>query len=88
MQASSEVGHLISDVRGLGLMVGVEFNAPTPAFGRNLAEAASSSDNAALGGKTPPSKLASRVAKKCMDAGMFILTTSGARYAFRPWCAC
>ena len=77
LENSSETGHLFSDVRGLGLMIGVEFASPTPAFGYKLADAASKSDNAQLASKdTPGSKLASRVATKCMEKGMFILTTS------------
>lgn len=58
-------------------MIGVEFKAPTPAFGQKLPASAAKSDNIASGtGKTPPEKLASRVASKCLEKGMFILTTS------------
>jgi 4-aminobutyrate aminotransferase len=59
-------------------MIGVEFNAPKPAFGYTLPASASKSDNAAAhaDGMTPPEKLASRVAAKCLEKGMFILTTS------------
>lgn len=64
-------------------MIGVEFATPTPAFGQRLPAHASGSDNSAIkrgsGGSAaaaPGSKIASRVASKCMDKGMFILTTS------------
>lgn len=58
-------------------MIGVEFAAPKPAFGHTLPESASQSDNVAAGsGKTPGNKLSSRVATKCMEKGMFLLTTS------------
>ena len=69
---------MFADVRGLGLMIGVEFAAPTPAFGQKLPAGASGSDNtaAAAGAKAPGSKLASRVAAKCLEKGMYILTTS------------
>lgn len=77
LQDSSETSHLFADVRGLGLMIGVEFAAPQPAFGQQLPEKASGSDNAAQSASPPPpSKLASRVAAKCVEKGMFILTTS------------
>lgn len=59
-------------------MIGVEFNAPKPAFGYKLPASAASSDNTAASPstKTPPEKLASRVASKCVEKGMYILTTS------------
>lgn len=58
-------------------MIGVEFASPTPAFGQRLPEQASGSDNVTQGsGSVPPSKLASRVAAKCLEKGMYILTTS------------
>lgn len=59
-------------------MIGVEFNAPKPAFGYKLPASAAGSDNMAASPstKTPPEKLASRVASKCVEKGMYILTTS------------
>lgn len=59
-------------------MIGVEFNAPKPAFGLKLPLSAAQSDNAAASpnSPTPPEKLASRVAAKCIEKGMYILTTS------------
>ena len=58
-------------------MIGVEFAAPSPAFGYSLPEQAAKSDNTAIASTHKPgSKLASRVAAKCMEKGMFILTTS------------
>ena len=77
LQHSSETGHLFADVRGLGLMIGVEFASPKPAFGQKLPKGANTSDNAHIASKkTAATKLASRVASKCMEKGMFILTTS------------
>ncbi|KAL7010415.1 hypothetical protein EMMF5_000439 [Cystobasidiomycetes sp. EMM_F5] len=75
---SPETSHLIADVRGLGLMIGVEFNSPKPAFGFALPKDANASDNVAIASseRLPPEKLASRVAAKCMESGMLILTTS------------
>jgi 4-aminobutyrate aminotransferase len=53
----------ILDVRGTGLMVGVEFASPTPV-----------SDVFRFQGA--PANLASRIAKRCQENGLFILTTS------------
>ncbi|KAI5119870.1 hypothetical protein M0805_000704 [Coniferiporia weirii] len=58
------VGKYILDVRGLGLMVGVEF-ASSATLPRDIAYIADA-----------PKNMASRVSKKCIDKGMFILTTS------------
>ncbi|KAF9446067.1 acetylornithine aminotransferase [Macrolepiota fuliginosa MF-IS2] len=55
----------ILDVRGSGLMIGVEFATPTSSF---------KNDVAIVPGAPP--NMASRVAKKCIDKGMLILTTS------------
>jgi len=57
------VAPFILDVRGAGLMAGVEFASPTPA-----------SDVFRFQGA--PANLASRVAKRCQENGLFILTTS------------
>lgn len=78
LQQDSSTSHLIAEVRGLGLMIGVEFNAPKGAFGYKLPSAAAHSDNPASSPntQTPPEKLASRVASKCIEKGMYILTTS------------
>lgn len=54
----------ISDVRGAGLMVAVEFRSPSY-----------SPYDPALSASAPKN-LASRVAKKCVEKGMLILTTS------------
>ena len=58
------LGKHILDIRGLGLMVGVEFASPT----------VSSHDV----GYSPdsPKNMASRVSKKCIEKGMYLLTTS------------
>jgi len=54
LKGDPDVGSYIVDVRGRGLMVGVEFVAP----------------------KDKGKGLASKVAKKCIEKGMLILTTS------------
>jgi 4-aminobutyrate aminotransferase len=59
------VKNYILDVRGQGLMVGVEFASPSPLAGH---------DPLALAGA--PKGMASRVAKRCQEKGLFILTTS------------
>lgn len=53
----------ILDIRGAGLMVGVEFASPSPVS--DLFKSSSA-----------PANLASRIAKKCQEKGLFILTTS------------
>lgn len=63
LRRDRSVAPFILDVRGAGLMVGVEFASPTPA-----------SDPFRLQGA--PANLASRIAKKCQENGLFILTTS------------
>ncbi|KZS98698.1 PLP-dependent transferase [Sistotremastrum niveocremeum HHB9708] len=64
LQKDSQVGHHILDVRGAGLMVGVEFGSPSghahDKFRRPDA----------------PKTLASRISKRCLEKGMFLLTTS------------
>ena len=61
LQKSSTTGHLFTDVRGLGLMVGVEFAAP--------ASITSVSSNKQSLAKVPE-KIASRVQAKCLEKGM------------------
>ena len=55
----------ILDVRGQGLMVAVEFASPTGTGAYDAFRAAGA-----------PEKMASRVAKKCVEKGMLLLTTS------------
>lgn len=59
-------GDSIAEVRGLGLMVGIEFKSPsdpyTPSDGKT--------------GKKVPEKMSSRVQAKCLEQGMLTLTTS------------
>ncbi|KIJ18697.1 4-aminobutyrate transaminase [Paxillus involutus ATCC 200175] len=59
-----EVGSAILDVRGVGLMVAVEFASPLYPSG-----------DPALN-PSAPKALATRVAKRCMEKGLLILTTS------------
>ncbi|KAG8901226.1 hypothetical protein FRB99_005467 [Tulasnella sp. 403] len=59
-----EVGEYILEVRGSGLMVGLEFASPAMASFDPVANAAA------------PAKMASRVSAKCMEHEMLLLTTS------------
>ncbi|KAL5523742.1 hypothetical protein ACEPAG_7915 [Sanghuangporus baumii] len=64
LRENPTVGKHILDVRGLGLMIGVEFASPsTPP--RDVAYRADA-----------PKDMASRVSKKCIEKGMYLLTTS------------
>ncbi|GAA5874910.1 hypothetical protein JCM16303_004940 [Sporobolomyces ruberrimus] len=66
LQNDPKYGDSIAEVRGLGLMVGIEFKSPsdpyTPSNGKT--------------GKKVPGKMASRVQNKCLEQGMLTLTTS------------
>ena len=65
LRSRADIGPHILDVRGLGLMIAVEFASPSPV---------STYDPNTLAGA--PKSLASRVAKRCLENGMLILTTS------------
>lgn len=65
LRSRKDVGPYILDVRGLGLMIAVEFASPSPM---------SIYDPTTLAGA--PKSLASRVTKRCLEKGMLILTTS------------
>ena len=65
IRSNPEIGKNILDIRGQGLMVAVEFASPT-----------GSGPYDALVNKSAPSKLSSRIAKRCQEKGMLILTTS------------
>lgn len=73
LRSDAAIAPFITDVRGRGLMVGVEFASPAPASDPFVSPDA-------------PKDIASRVAKKCLDQGLFILTTSvyqvRARFSF------
>ncbi|BGP43475.1 hypothetical protein JCM10449v2_007510 [Rhodotorula kratochvilovae] len=62
LQADPVVGDTIAEVRGLGLMVGVEFKSPTDPY-------------TPAKGKVP-AKMASRVQNKILEKNMLVLTTS------------
>lgn len=68
LQSSADLSPYILDVRGKGLMVGVEFASPTSTI------SGSTTDVGVVQGA--PEKMASRVANKCIEKGMLILTTS------------
>jgi len=65
LRSRADISPYILDVRGLGLMIGVEFASPSPI---------SVHDPNTLSGA--PRDLAGRVAKRCLEKGMLILTTS------------
>ncbi|OJT14912.1 5-aminovalerate aminotransferase DavT [Trametes pubescens] len=65
LRANPKVAPVILDVRGQGLMVAVEFASPVGTGPYDAFRDASA-----------PAKLASRVAKKCVEKGLLILTTS------------
>jgi len=65
LRSRADIGPYILDVRGLGLMIGVEFASPS---------SVSTHDPNTLPGA--PKNLASRVVKRCLEKGMLILTTS------------
>ncbi|KAI0044978.1 acetylornithine aminotransferase [Auriscalpium vulgare] len=64
LRSKSSLNGNILDVRGQGLMVAVEFASPSH----------SANDPAVLA--SAPKSLASRVTKRCLEKGMFLLTTS------------
>ncbi|KAH9942497.1 acetylornithine aminotransferase [Epithele typhae] len=65
VRADAALGRTVLDVRGAGLMVAVEFASPTGTGAHDAMRVASA-----------PAKMASRVAKKCVEKGMLLLTTS------------
>jgi len=65
IRSRADLGPHILDVRGLGLMIAVEFASPTSVSAHD--------PNTRAGA---PNHLASRVAKRCLEKGMLILTTS------------
>lgn len=65
VRANPAIGSTILDIRGKGLMVAVEFASPVGTGSYDAFRKAS-----------VPEKLASKVAKKCVDKGLLILTTS------------
>ena len=64
MKADSTIGQHILDVRGLGLMVAVEFASPSH----------STYDPAVR--KDSTANLATNISKRCLEKGMLLLTTS------------
>jgi len=69
----------ILDVRGRGLMVAVEFTSPSSPgaeYDHAVPHHISSNTTGSNGQITHPEQLASRVAKRCIEKGMLLLTTS------------
>ncbi|BGP11439.1 hypothetical protein JCM10049v2_007346 [Rhodotorula toruloides] len=62
LQKDEKIGDCIAEVRGLGLMVGIEFKSPTDRY------------TPAKG--TVPAKMSSRVQNKCLEKDLLTLTTS------------
>ena len=65
LRTDPKLAAAILDVRGQGLMVAVEFASPT-----------GTGPYDSFRNPSVPEKLASRVAKKCVEKGLLILTTS------------
>ena len=65
LQSNPATRDVILDVRGQGLMVAVEFTSPT-----------GTGEFDTFRKPGTPARLASRVAKRCQEKGMLILTTS------------
>ncbi|RVD83530.1 uncharacterized protein DFL_007916 [Arthrobotrys flagrans] len=61
LKYSPKTGHLIKDIRGLGLMIGLEFNSPT---------------FPTLTPKDVPAGISSKVQARCLQNDMLTLTTS------------
>jgi len=71
----------ILDVRGRGLMVGVEFASPPPPSSPTASSPVPSTESVSDSGPgaynaSSPANMASRVAARCIEKGMLILTTS------------
>ena len=75
----------ILDIRGRGLMVGVEFASPSnPGADHDHAviplqvsgSSSTTATNSSNNNGSHPKNLASRVAKRCVEKGMLLLTTS------------
>ena len=66
LASSPKTSHLIADVRGAGLMVGLEFNDSSD----SICALSSKSD------KPVPKNIHTRVQAKCYEAGLMLLTTS------------
>ncbi|KXN84383.1 5-aminovalerate aminotransferase DavT [Leucoagaricus sp. SymC.cos] len=71
LQSDPAISPYLLDVRGKGLMIGVEFATPVSTL---LGGSTGVPDIAVV--KGAPEKMASRVTKKCIEKGMLILTTS------------
>jgi len=65
LRSDSTLSPFILDIRGKDLMVGVEFASPPGTFSRDV-----------FSNPKAPSNLASRIAKRCQEKGLLILTTS------------
>ncbi|KAK4049261.1 hypothetical protein OIV83_004197 [Microbotryomycetes sp. JL201] len=64
LKDDKEIGNAIAEVRGLGLMIGVEFNSPTDSLTPSKT------------GAKIPANMAARVQAKCLEKDMLTLTTS------------
>ncbi|SNX82426.1 probable 4-aminobutyrate aminotransferase [Melanopsichium pennsylvanicum] len=68
LQKQSEYGHLIEDVRGRGLMIGVQ-------FANTKTNSASQNKNAAHGGNKPD-HMSAKIVAECLKRDMLLLSTS------------
>lgn len=81
LKESTSTGHLIEDVRGKGLMIAIEFKPHTEPISAAsiVSRSAAGSNKPTNGASSGPARVkdvGSRVAKKCLEKGMLILTTS------------
>lgn len=74
LKTSSPAGHLIEDIRGRGLMVGLQF-ARGPISGDSNHTAANASRSWLVDG-SKQEQLAPKISKRCAEKGMLILSTS------------
>ncbi|SGY33347.1 BQ5605_C002g01485 [Microbotryum silenes-dioicae] len=64
LKRDDKIGDTIAEVRGLGLMIGIEFKSPTDPYTPSKI------------GQKIPAKMSSRVQAKCLEKDMMTLTTS------------
>lgn len=77
LKNAQETSHLIRHVRGKGLMVGVEFQpAEEPICAATSRSGNEGPSSVAGAGQKRVKDIGSRVARKCLEKGMLILTTS------------
>lgn len=74
LKTNSPAGHLIEDIRGRGLMVGLQFKRSTISGDSN--HTAANEDRRWLVDGSKQDQLAPKISKRCAEKGMLILSTS------------